>query len=109
MIYELRIYNCDARQDAGAAATVREVHARYLEEARHPPGRILDDDDRRVEPATAPTCSPGSRSRSVTKIWIAFAGDPQWLAVRAETERDGPLVDSFSNQILKPTAFSAVK
>jgi NIPSNAP len=41
--------------------------------------------------------------------WIAFAGDPQWLAVRAETERDGPLVDSFSNQILKPTAFSAVK
>jgi NIPSNAP len=41
--------------------------------------------------------------------WTAFAADPQWLAVRAETERDGPLVDSFSNQILKPTAFSAVK
>ncbi len=41
--------------------------------------------------------------------WTAFASDPQWLAVRAETERDGPLVDSFSNQILKPTAFSAAK
>jgi hypothetical protein len=41
--------------------------------------------------------------------WSAFASDPQWLAVRADTERDGPLVDSFSNQILKPTAFSALK
>jgi hypothetical protein len=43
------------------------------------------------------------------KKWTAFASDPRWLAVRAETERDGPLVESFSNEILQPTAFSAVK
>ncbi len=41
--------------------------------------------------------------------WNAFATDPEWLAARAETERDGPIVASFSNQILQPTAFSSVR
>jgi hypothetical protein len=43
------------------------------------------------------------------KKWLAFAADPQWLAARAESERDGPLVENASNQILQPTAFSVVK
>ena len=43
------------------------------------------------------------------KKWHAFASDPQWLAARAESERDGPLVENASNQILQPTAFSVVK
>jgi hypothetical protein len=41
--------------------------------------------------------------------WNAFASDPEWLAKRAETEKDGPIVASLSNMILTPTAFSAVK
>jgi hypothetical protein len=41
--------------------------------------------------------------------WTAFMNDPTWLAARAETERDGPIVASISNTILQPTAFSAVK
>jgi hypothetical protein len=43
------------------------------------------------------------------KKWTAFMNDPEWIAKRGETERDGPLVQSFSNTILKPAAFSAVK
>ena len=35
--------------------------------------------------------------------------DPEWLEKRAHSERDGPIVASVSNQILAPTAFSAVK
>ena len=41
--------------------------------------------------------------------WNAFTADPEWLAKRAESERDGPIVASLSNTILLPTAFSAVK
>jgi NIPSNAP protein len=41
--------------------------------------------------------------------WAAFTSDPEWLTTRAETERDGPIVDTVSNQLLTPTAFSAVK
>lgn len=41
--------------------------------------------------------------------WDAFQSDPQWLAARAETEREGPIVASLENSILTPTKFSSVK
>jgi hypothetical protein len=41
--------------------------------------------------------------------WAAFMADPEWQAVRSESEKDGPIVATLSNQILAPTAFSAVK
>ena len=40
--------------------------------------------------------------------WDAFATDPEWLEKRAETEKDGAIVASLSNQILQPTSFSSV-
>jgi NIPSNAP len=43
------------------------------------------------------------------KKWNAFASDPEWLAKRAETEKDGAIVANVSNQFLSPTAFSSVK
>ena len=43
------------------------------------------------------------------KKWNAFQADPEWLAKRAETEKDGPIVANVSNQFLAPTAFSSVK
>ncbi len=43
------------------------------------------------------------------KKWAAFASDPEWLAKRAETEKDGPIITHFENMILQPTAFSSVK
>ncbi|HEX6002337.1 MAG TPA: NIPSNAP family protein [Hyphomicrobiaceae bacterium] len=41
--------------------------------------------------------------------WATFSTDPEWLAARAESERDGPIVASIENTILQPTAFSTVK
>ena len=41
--------------------------------------------------------------------WAAFQSDPAWIAARADSEKDGPIMSSFSNQNLKPTAFSSVK
>ena len=41
--------------------------------------------------------------------WTAFQADPEWLAARAETEKDGQIIASISNLILQPTAFSSVK
>ncbi|MGD9847275.1 MAG: NIPSNAP family protein [Variibacter sp.] len=43
------------------------------------------------------------------KKWTAFATDPEWIAKRAETEKDGPIVQTLSNQFLEPTSFSSVK
>ncbi|MGH7117490.1 MAG: NIPSNAP family protein [Acetobacteraceae bacterium] len=41
--------------------------------------------------------------------WSRFVADPEWIATRAESERDGPIVASITNAFLQPTAFSAVK
>ena len=41
--------------------------------------------------------------------WEKFRQDPEWIAIRTESEKDGPIVQSISNELLAPTAFSAVK
>ena len=43
------------------------------------------------------------------KKWAAFQADPEWISKRAETEKDGAIVQNVSNQLLVPTAFSSVK
>ena len=41
--------------------------------------------------------------------WNAFQSDPDWIAARAETERDGAIVANIENTFLQPTAFSSVR
>ena len=35
--------------------------------------------------------------------------DPEWIAKRAETEKDGAIVANVHSQILQPTPFSSVR
>jgi hypothetical protein len=41
--------------------------------------------------------------------WAAFQADPEWIAARADSEKDGPILSNIHSQFLVPTAFSAVK
>ena len=41
--------------------------------------------------------------------WNAFQVDAEWIAARAETEKDGAIVASITNSFLQPTSFSSVK
>ncbi len=41
--------------------------------------------------------------------WEAFQNDPEWIQVRNETERDGPINAKVTNRILKPTPYSPLK
>jgi hypothetical protein len=43
------------------------------------------------------------------RCWNAFQADPDWIAIRAETEKDRPIVARIENSILAPTDFSALK
>ena len=43
------------------------------------------------------------------EAWAAFASDPEWQQVRAESEADGPLVHHIENRILAPTDFSPLQ
>jgi hypothetical protein len=41
--------------------------------------------------------------------WTAFMHDPEWIAARAATEKDGPIVAKITNCILQPTPYSNVR
>ena len=41
--------------------------------------------------------------------WNAFQADPDWIAKRAATEAEKPIVASIENQFFTPTAFSALR
>ena len=41
--------------------------------------------------------------------WSTFLADPEWIAIKTETEKDGQLVQNIRNELLAPTAFSSVK
>ena len=43
------------------------------------------------------------------KAWNAFIKDPEWIKVRSETEREGPIVERVINLLLKPTGYSPMK
>lgn len=41
--------------------------------------------------------------------WAAFATDPEWARVRAESEKDGPLVAQVYNSVMRPTPYSPLQ
>lgn len=43
------------------------------------------------------------------QAWAAFRADPEWLAVKAETERDGPLTTKVDSLYLQPTEHSPLR
>jgi NIPSNAP len=108
MIYELRVYQPVAGQMA-------KLLARFG-------GQLLPVWEKRgIRPIGFWTTLVGQSSNELTYMlpwesladretrWTAFQNDPAWHGVRDDSERDGPIVASISNQILAPTAFSALK
>jgi NIPSNAP len=43
------------------------------------------------------------------KKWVAFQTDPEWIATRDASEKDGPIVATLASSILQPTSFSSVR
>jgi NIPSNAP len=40
------------------------------------------------------------------EAWRGFSADPEWHEAVRDSEKDGPIVASITNLILKPTSFS---
>ena len=108
MIYELRVYHCvPGRLPALLERFEKTTLALW---ARHG-----------IRQAGFWTVLVGSSSQDLYYLlqwqgmeererkWTAFMSDPEWLAKKAASEKDGQIVASVSNSFLKPTAFSAVK
>src|SRR6478672_6548743 len=108
MIYELRIYRCVPGRKAELLSRFENDTLRIWE--RHG-----------IRQAGFWTTLIGNSSQEITymlawdslaereKRWGTFLADPEWVAVVAETEKDGQLVEDISSQFLASAAFSAVK
>ena len=46
---------------------------------------------------------------AAAKSWEGFRKDPEWLAARAASEKDGPLVAKVESVYLNPTDYSPIK
>lgn len=46
---------------------------------------------------------------AMNAAWDAFRADPDWVAAKAETEADGPIVSEVISEVLHPTSFSPLK
>jgi NIPSNAP len=43
------------------------------------------------------------------EAWKNFGSDPEWQEVVASSEKDGPLIMSITNMVLKPTPYSPMQ
>lgn len=108
MVYELRVYQAVPGQMPKLLARFRD-HVIGIWE-RHG-----------ISPIGFWTTAIGESSNELTYIlpwasladrearWAAFQNDPAWHKARDDSERDGPLVARIKNQMLTPTAFSALR
>jgi hypothetical protein len=108
MLYELRVYNCIPGRLPALLKRFESVTLRLFE--KHG-----------IRQAGFWTVQIGESNNDLyyflaweslgerEKRWGAFGADPEWIAARAESERDGPIIASIKSQILQPAAFSAVK
>ena len=108
MIYEMRIYHCVPGRLPALLKRFETITLAIWE--RHG-----------IKQAGFWTTLVGASNQSLTYMlawesladretkWATFQSDPEWIAKRAETEKDGAIVANIVNEFLVPTAFSSVK
>jgi hypothetical protein len=50
-----------------------------------------------------------SSREAAAKSWAAFRTDPDWVAAKTASEKDGPLTTKVESVFMTPTDFSAIK
>jgi len=108
MLYEMRVYHCvpgrlPALNARMASATLRLWAKHGIRQAGFFTDYIGDNCNTKLTYFLAWE----SLAERETK-WNAFAADPEWIAARAESERDGPIVARAEVSILMPTNYSSV-
>jgi hypothetical protein len=108
MIYELRIYEA-------MPGKLPALHARFANHTL----RLFERHG--ISPVGFWTTYIGPSTTTLTYIlawsdlaererrWDAFMADPEWIAARADSEREGPLLQRIQNQILTPTPYSPLQ
>ena len=104
MIYELRIYEC-------VPGRIEALHTRFRNVTR----RMFEKHQITVVGYWVDVVGESNRLTYIVRWqsmaeretrWDAFATDPEWLAARAKSEEDGPIVARVLNTFMKATDYS---
>jgi hypothetical protein len=105
-VYELRTYHLNEGKQAGILERFRsketELFARW---GMHGVGYWVPTD----EPLAGRTLIYMLRHKSraaATESWAKFSGDPDWVVLKAETEKDGAFLKLHESTFMKLTDFS---
>ena len=108
MIYELRVYTC---LPGRLPALLKRFETQTL--------RLWDKHG--IRQAGFWTTVIGPDSNALTYLiawdsmgerqtkWTAFQSDPEWIAARTDSEKDGQILTNVASSFLAPTSFSSVK
>lgn len=107
-VYELRIYHLNEGKQAMIVDRFRGKERPLLERhGMHAVAFWVPVD----EPLAGRTFVYILRHKSRAQAdanWAGFKADPEWVALKAETEKDGPFVKQYDLTFLKLTDFSPV-
>ena len=105
-VYELRIYHLnEGKQEAILARFRSKEREIFVRCGMHPVAYWVPTD----EPLAGRTIIYLLRHKSrqaATESWAKFTADPEWVALKAETEKDGAFVKVHDVTFMKLTDFS---
>jgi hypothetical protein len=105
-VYELRIYHLNEGKQAAILERFRTKETKIFERlGMHGVGYWVPTDD----PLAGRTLIYMLRHNSrvaATESWAKFSADAEWVALKAETEKDGAFVKLHESTFMKRTDFS---
>ena len=100
MIYEIRVYEAaEGRADAMRRRFYNNVATRFF--PRHGI-ELLGAFTAPVEDGRLTYVTRFADEDARKKAWASFAADPEWAALKAATETDGPLLKNQTVSVLSP-------
>ena len=108
-VYELRLYHVNAGKTEALQVRFRDhTDAIFRKHNMKSIGYWVPEDAPSSQNLFVYILEHPSRE-AATKNWAAFQADPEWQKVKAESEKDGKLVDHIDNYFMDPTSYSALE
>jgi len=105
-VYELRIYHLNEGKQPLIVERFRTTERPLLvRHGMHPVAFWLPTDEPLAGRTFVYILRHPSRAEADAN-WAKFKADPDWIALKAETEKDGPFVKQYDITFLKLTDFS---
>jgi len=108
-VYELRLYHVNAgKMNELVARFGNHTDAIFKQHNMKSVGYWVPEDAPSAQNLFVYVLEHPSR-REAEKNWAAFQADAEWQKVKAESEKDGPLVDHIDRYFMDPTTFSVLR